>query len=122
MLEAGLSPCQGAEGKDARVLIPLKIDDARALLVEASPLLFGAVARQRISIRVNGELASVVDLQNHGDHSLEVQIPSSVVERFKGFRHLRLDFSSPGAACPKDIGLDDDSRQLALLLRCIMLR
>lgn len=70
----------------------MKIDDARAILIEVSPLLFGAVARQRVSIRLNGDWASVVDLQARGKHSLEVQAPMLVVERFKGFRYLRLDF------------------------------
>lgn len=106
----------------ATIVIPLVSADAKSILIEAAPLLFGKHSRQRVEVRVNGELASELDLQTSGLSTLEVPIPISVSSQVKDFDSLRVEFFFPDAARPKDIGLNADTRLLALLLTAITVR
>jgi hypothetical protein len=110
-----------SEGEMASVFLPLPTKRANAILIEAKPLISQSHQKQRVELVINGVLAAELILTETSGGMFEVKIPEEVKQK-TGDGFLKLEFHFPDAARPKDIGLGDDSRKLALGLVALTVR
>lgn len=100
-------------GARATILLPPLAEPASSLLIEANPLLSSSHPKQNVELTINGSPAAKVTLTASSDGKFVVQIPEAI-KRTSGAALLTLEFYFPDAARPKDIGINDDDRRLAL--------
>ncbi|HEY8553752.1 MAG TPA: DUF6311 domain-containing protein [Burkholderiales bacterium] len=109
-----------SEGPEAELLLPVS-GEARNVTIEAHPLVSASHPKQRIVIEVNGVPAWEGDVRAD---SGAIDVPIDETARAAAERDglLRLRFRLPDAARPKDLGINQDVRVLALGLRALTVR
>lgn len=110
-----------SDGTVAKVVLPLANSIPKTILIESGAFVSPAYPRQDVDILVNDVTAKVVSLTGDTGNVIEVTVPEVLKEQLVETRVLRLEFRLPGAISPKDIGLSDDPRKLALGLYAITL-
>jgi hypothetical protein len=108
-----------SEGDTATILLPLPAARANTILIEAKPLISPTHQKQGVELTINGIPAGKFTLTGNSGGGYEVKVPYAAKEK-GGFLKVELHF--PDAARPKDIGLGDDSRKLALGLVALTVR
>lgn len=108
-----------SEGATASVFLPLPTKRANTILIEAKPLISPSHQKQDVELTINGIPAAKFTLTGSSEGVFEVKIPYAAMQ---GSGILKLEFRLPDAARPKDIGLGDDSRKLALGLVALTVR
>ncbi len=111
-----------SEGKDATIFLPLYTHQARLILVEANPLLNSSHPEQTIEVSVNDVFAGKLTLTADSGGRFEIEIPSGVQEGLRQSPVLKLRFRFPDAARPVDLGINNDSRELAIGLTALTVR
>ena len=108
-----------SDGGRAEMLLPLPAG-ARSILLEAQPLLSSSHPRQTIEIRMNGVPLVTVSLTAQSSNRIEIPVSDVAIRAVLATDGLaKLDFSFPDAARPRDIGINEDSRRLALGLQAM---
>lgn len=110
-----------SEGEKATILLPLPGADIASILFEAHPLLSPSHLKQNVEVRINGIGAAELLLTSDSDKLLEVKIPETTNLK-EGNNTIKLEFYLPDAARPIDIGINNDTRQLALGLIALTVR
>ena len=85
----------------------------RILVLEGMPLLGGPIRAQLVEIAANGEHVASLKLMRARREEHRVTIPASVL---RGRTTLDLELVLPRARSPRELGLGDDRRVLALAL------
>ena len=70
--------------------------------------------KQTVKLEVNGVYIQESVLTNRGENLIEVSLPSHLQEKIHSDKRLQIDFSLPDAISPAEIGLNEDSRELAI--------
>jgi hypothetical protein len=105
-----------SDGYTAEIVLPVSETQPARLVVEAAPLLSSSHPRQAVEIFVNGVRATEVILSASSKNTIEIPVPEEVRERLVAEGYLRLRFVLPDAVRPVDLGINADSRRLALEL------
>lgn len=95
---------------------PTKVD---LILIDYNALVSPHHSKQHIEINING-IQAFSDLILDTSGILKIKIPNAA--KSASFSGIKMEFRFPDAARPKDIGLGDDMRTLALGLKAITLR
>jgi len=111
-----------SQGGAAEVILRVSGVGVRDILIEARALVAPAHPKQDVEISVNGIPAAIVCLTAYAANRIRVPLPEAAREGLRKYGALRLAFRFPDVARPKDIGLDNDPRALALGLLAITLR
>lgn len=69
---------------------------------------------QRVTVSVNGIIALETILTKNSDNILTIDIPSHIQEELVTNGTLRIEFSLPDFTSPKQLGLSEDFRKLAI--------
>ncbi|HEX7044424.1 MAG TPA: DUF6311 domain-containing protein [Burkholderiales bacterium] len=106
-----------SEGLEAELLLPVA-GRARRLVIEARPLVSASHPKQHVAIEVNGLPAWEGDLTAD---SGPIEVPIGARARTASARDglLRVRFRFPDATRPKDLGINQDARMLALGLHAL---
>nr|VFK66209.1 MAG: hypothetical protein BECKUNK1418G_GA0071005_108311 [Candidatus Kentron sp. UNK]VFK71825.1 MAG: hypothetical protein BECKUNK1418H_GA0071006_108311 [Candidatus Kentron sp. UNK] len=108
-----------SEGPRSTILLPLPEEEIGSLVIECNPLLNAAHPKQSVVVFINGILIGGIMFTEDSRRFFQVRIPREVLEPDRTDRFLRLEFQFPNAARPVDIGMGDDTRELALGLIAI---
>lgn len=110
-----------SDGSKARLSLVVEKAAARNLRleIEAGALVSPSHPKQDVEIRINGVLATTVSLVRASGNHIEVPVPASVWEALEEHGELYLQFKFADAVSPKDIGMNRDTRPLALGLIAI---
>lgn len=111
-----------SDGQKAMIALPVSLVRPRSILIEAFPLLSSTHTKQNVEILVDGHLAAKLSLTDEGTREFEIQVPESITEDQGLTKPIFLVFILPDAARPKDIGINDDTRKLALGLVALTIR
>jgi hypothetical protein len=103
-----------SDGPKATIVLPFSEKHATSILIEANPLLSPSHPQQHIEVFINGVPVREITLDTSYKGMFEVKIPESILEADWKNNTLELEFHFPDAARPKDIGINDDVRELAL--------
>jgi len=99
-------------GPESRLLLQVK--PGRAAVVDIDVLPFGE--SQRVAVTANGELVAEWVLAQGGPRQRTLEVPAVSDGR------VELAFHFPDAASPRDLGLSNDRRKLAVRLLFLTLR
>ncbi|WP_218068224.1 DUF6311 domain-containing protein [Candidatus Thiosymbion oneisti] len=108
-------------GPAAKVVLRTSSDGIHSILIEANALVSPAHPKQDIEISVNGIPAATLRLTAYAANRIRVPIPAAARDELRKSGALRLKFRFPDTVRPRDIGLNDDPRALALGLLAITL-
>jgi hypothetical protein len=106
------------EGSNAKLVLPLPKENVSLVLIEAMPLVNPDHPEQAVKVLVNGIESGKFRLTTKGQ--FDVQIPEASKRNAHGI--FIIEFQLPDAVRPSDIGINDDSRKLALGLISITLQ
>ena len=109
-------------GPAARVVLPVSADTPRQILLEAKALVAPSHPRQTIEILVNDTLAKTVSLSESVESRIDVDIPDVAGARLAERGKLDIVLKFADAVSPRDLGLADDPRELALGLLAITVK
>lgn len=107
-----------SDGSEALIkLPPFESHNARKILLEVQPLLSPAHHKQSVELSINGVSINPVVLTDNSGRLLEIEIPEVVRQQLQQDNPpLNLQFYFPDAVRPVDIGMNIDSRKLAVRL------
>lgn len=111
-----------SEGKMATLLLP--IPDGQppgSIQLTLRPLVSPSHPAQHVTILVNGDIAARISLRHTHERKLNVAVPQSALKKADERGYLKLKFKLPDAARPKALGLNGDTRQLAIGLSSLTL-
>jgi len=103
-----------SDGPQATIELPLPEKHATSISIEAKWLLGPTHPKQDVEVLIDGDLAAKITLTADSPNVFEVRIPDAVFKRGLSNKFLTLEFHFPDAASPKDLGLNNDTRKLAL--------
>jgi hypothetical protein len=109
-----------SDGASAQLVLPVS-GKVKSITVEARALVTPAHPKQDVAVKINGALVLTTSLATAGDNLLQIPVPRDMQEESAGRGVMRVRFEFPNAVEPKHIGLNDDSRKLALGLQAITL-
>lgn len=101
-----------SEGLEAEIRLHLSARPT-TIIVEAHPLVSPNHPKQRVEVSINGAPAVTAQLASNAN----IVIPVPEVAAFSGLISLRFKF--PDTARPRDLGINEDTRQLALGLHAL---
>jgi len=107
-----------SEGRQAELLLPVERRPSR-LVIEAQPLVSASHPRQRVAIDINGVAVWQGVLSGADARLIEVAVPAAAWSGGGNDRMLQIVFRLPDAVRPSDIGINADTRVLALGLRAL---
>lgn len=110
-----------SDGEGAGIFFPTSTGEAKSLLIEANALVSASHPTQKLEIRVNGGEPTPISLKNSGGNLIRLPLTEIASRRLaeRGYVLLELKFINP--ARPKDIGINDDNRRLAIGLISVTL-
>jgi hypothetical protein len=100
-----------SDGASSLVFIPTPPKRVDSIYIEACPLITSFHSSQRIDLSINGAPAASMTLKEP-NVAFEVKIPEAA--KLDANNGLKLEFHFPDAARPKDVGLGEGDRNLAL--------
>lgn len=103
-----------SDGPQAKIALPLPEKHATSISFEAQWLLGPTHPKQHVEVLIGGDLAAKITLTADSPNVFEVRIPDAAFEPGLSNGLLTLEFHFPDAASPKDLGLSDDTRKMAL--------
>lgn len=89
-------------------------DDLHSIQIEANALISAKYPQQKVLVKINDELVQTVMLTQPSGNRIDITIPLALQEKIKKTGLLRLKFELPDAVSPKEIGMNEDGRKLAL--------
>lgn len=101
------------------IFLPTDPKEVDSISIELNALISPSHAFQRIEVLVNGVSASSITVKE-SPTTVEVKLPD--VAKLDSFSGIKIEFLLPDAARPRDVGLGDDARNLAIGLLAITLR
>jgi hypothetical protein len=107
-----------SDGSYAEIILPMPAS-AKGILIEANALVSPSHPKQGVEIRVNGVLAVTTSLTRQSGNRIEVPIPVAVQKELGPQEIIPLEFNFLDSARPRDIGINEDPRTLALGLKAI---
>ncbi|TQR43693.1 DUF6311 domain-containing protein [Paenibacillus popilliae] len=101
------------EGKDSEIYIPTKGEGDKKVFLLVSPLLGGDVKSQVLKLYANNTYVSSVEIREEKEYF--VKIPQELITS----NLTLIRFELPTANAPKNLGINEDERELALFFTSI---
>lgn len=109
-----------SSGSSATMFFPIPPRQVDSIFIEANAFVPSAIKNQRLTVTINGIPTADLVLTEPAA-ILDIKIPEAVKQGLEN-ETLEVRFNFPDAASPKDIGLSDDPRELALGLIAVTIR
>ena len=112
-----------SDGLSAAMVLPISPEQADSILIEANAFVspsHNAIVNQRLTVSVNGVPAADLTLSEPVAR-LEIKIPE-IVRQEPESKFIELSFNFHHANSPKNVGLSEDTRELALGLVALTVR
>jgi hypothetical protein len=103
-----------SNSNSALIVLPLAEGDVRSILIEANALVDTGHRKQNVQVRVNGVSVGNVALEARSGNRFRIVLPDEVRQRVKKAGTIVMEFRFPNSARPKDLRLNNDTRELAL--------
>ena len=107
-----------SDSRSATILLPASPAQVDSVVIDFAAAVSSSHPAQRVEIFVNGSQAYSGSISERFG-TLKIKIPDAA--KSDAFKGITMEFRLPDAARPKDIGLGEDMRTLALALRTITL-
>jgi hypothetical protein len=108
-----------SDSSSTMMFLPIKAKEVESIIVEFNVLISPSHLSQRVEILMNGIRVSSMTIRE-SPATVEVEVPDAA--KLDSSSGIKIEFLLPDAARPKDVGLGDDGRTLALGLLAITLR
>jgi hypothetical protein len=108
-----------SEGSSAILFFPINPTKVDSISMEFNALISSTHPLQRVEIFVNGVPSSTLVVKE-SSKIVEIKLPETA--KLDSFSGVTVEFRLPDAASPKNIGLGDDDRILALGMKAVTLR
>ena len=108
-----------SDSTSSMIFLPIKAKEVDSIFIEFNALISPFNLSQRVEILVNGIRASSMTIR---ESPVIVEVKPPDAARLDSFPGIKIEFLLPDAARPRDIGIGDDGRTLALGLLAITLR
>ena len=109
-----------SSGSSATMFFPIPPRQVDSIFIEANAFVPSAVENQRLTVTIN-EIPTADLVLKEPAAVLDIKIPEAVKQELEN-ETLEVRFNFPDAVSPKDIGLSDDPRELALGLIAVTIR
>ena len=109
-----------SSGSSATMFFPIPPRQVDSIFIEANAFVSSAIENQSLTVTINGIPTADLVLKEPAT-VLDIKIPGAVKQELEN-ETLEVRFNFPDAASPKDIGLSDDPRELALGLIAVTIR
>ena len=109
-----------SSGSSATMLFPIPPRRVDSIFIEANAFVPSAIGNQRLTVTING-IPTVDLVLKEPAAVLDIKIPGVVKQELEN-ETLEILFNFPDAVSPKNIGLSDDPRELALGLIAVTIR
>ncbi|MBU9617426.1 hypothetical protein KTE47_07295 [Burkholderia multivorans] len=103
-----------SDAREATIVLPLTKSDVRELSFTANALVTTKRVEQVFDIFANGVDVGSVSLTAPNNNKFDIHISDEVLSRMQEARTLKLKFKFRDPVSPKDLGINDDDRTLAL--------
>lgn len=119
-----------SNGSSATMSLPIPPQQVDSILIEANAFVspsHDAIANQRLTVSINGIPAADLVLSEPSPSItepatvFEIKMPEAVKQK-SGDEYFELLFNFPDATSPRDVGLSEDTRELALGLVALTVR
>jgi hypothetical protein len=107
-----------SDGETSEIFLPAP-DKVTSIVLEAHALVAPTHPTQEIEVKIN-DLIVFVGVLTKPENQIELPLPNEM--QADGARLVRIELIYSNAVRPKDIGLSEDGRKLALMLRSITVR
>jgi len=97
-------------GETAELKLPVPKNNPEILFLHTRALVSDSHPRQRIQVSVNNTTLPEFILAKNSDNAIEISLPKEISKN----ETLTLKFTFPDRAKPKDLGIGNDNRELAL--------
>lgn len=109
-----------SSGSSANMFFPIPPRQVDSIFIEANAFVPSAIENHRLTMTINGIPTTDLVLKEPAV-VLDIKIPGAVKQELES-ETLEVRFNFPDAVSPKDIGLSDDPRELALGLIAVTIR
>lgn len=109
-----------SSGSSANILFPIPPRQVDSIFIEANAFVPSAIENQRLTVTINGIPTADLVLKEPVA-ALDIKIPEAVKRELEN-ETLEVRFNFPDAVSPKNIGLNNDPRELALGLIAVTIR
>jgi hypothetical protein len=109
-----------SDGESAHMVLPVS-GTVKSITVQVRALVTPAHPKQDVAVKINDALVFRTSLATADDTLIQIPVPKDMQEKSAAQGLMRVGFEFPNAVQPKDIGLNGDSRKLALGLQAITL-
>ncbi|MCU1750638.1 DUF6311 domain-containing protein [Pseudomonas sp. 6D_7.1_Bac1] len=107
-----------SEGSDAEIILR-PTADVHSLLLETTALLAPTHLRQSLEVRVNEVRVLATSLIKPEANMIEIALPAEVKKLIAQQGVLRIQFHLANAISPRELGMSEDSRKLAIGLQAL---
>jgi hypothetical protein len=107
-----------SDGETSEIFLPAP-DKVTSIVLEAHALVAPTHPTQEIEVKINDHIV-FVGVLTKPENQIELPLPNEM--QADGARLVRIELIYSNAVRPKDIGLSEDGRKLALMLRSITVR
>lgn len=105
-----------SNGKITSVVIPPPNDGASKLTIQLRAFITPQVSKQNIEIWIEGQLAKKVSIASNQSQEFVVDLP----EKLNSEKGILIEFKGLNPQSPKEIGLSQDDRLIAIGLESIL--
>ena len=109
-----------SSGSSANILFPIPPRQVNSIFIEANAFVPSAIENQRLTVTINGIPTADLVL-TEPVATLDIKIPEAVKRELEN-ETLEVRFNFPDAVSPKNIGLNNDPRELVLGLIAVTIR
>jgi len=98
-----------SEGDKAKLVLPLP-DGAKTLTLQLRALVTATHPEQKVDVWVNGQLQQSLKLTQDSNNAVKIALPAKTPTQ----DYVTIELKLPNKVKPKDIGIGDDIRELAI--------
>jgi len=98
-----------SEGDKAKLVLPLP-DGAKTLTLQLRALVTATHPEQKVDVWVNGQLQQSLKLTQDSNNAVKIALPTKTPTQ----DYVTIELKLPNKVKPKDIGIGDDIRELAI--------
>jgi hypothetical protein len=110
------------EEERVHLFIEKFLDQLHLIQIETSALVNQAHPKKKIVVKINKNLVETITIINRAENRIDIAIPLRLQENIRTDGFVRIKFHFLDAISPKEIGMNEDGRKLALGLQASTVR
>jgi hypothetical protein len=107
-----------SEGKTAQIVLRV-MPQTRSVVIDALAFIQPGQPEQRVIVSLNGEQVLSFRLTQLQGNRLEIPVSAAISQHLKDDDRLNIELQLPDAISPRQLGINDDSRVMALGLKTL---